>query len=268
VDRPEVLGLSVHDAGEASGEQLRAAQTNLELQALGVAQAGRGGTLRGGGLGARGQERGAVQKLAVREQSGAVFGLGAHSLRKEWRGSRPGGGSGRLRRSRGGGVSGDRGRSHSHRPGSGGVPTRTGERFSEVANRGSRFQYKASSGRVGSLVAPPDVVISGLAGFRLGATPHVNVDGSRCNCRSDDGDRELVQLNRRNAGNSAAGQTGCRARPTEKYESATGIRAGDRPPETAGARSRADCGYKQVDVTVEQLAEFSFDQSRGLTARR
>ena len=86
VDRPEVLGLSVHDAGEASGEQLRAGQTNLELQALGVAQAGRRRALRDGGLRARGQERGAAQKLAVREQSGAMFGLGAHSLREEWRG--------------------------------------------------------------------------------------------------------------------------------------------------------------------------------------
>ena len=197
-----------------------------------------------------------------------MFSLGEHSLREEWRGSRPGGRSRKLCRGRGGGRSGDRERSRSHRPGSRGRPARTGERFSEVTNRGCRFQYKASSGRVGSLVAPPDVVISGLAGFRLGATPHVNVDGGRCNRRSDDGDRELVQLNRRSAGNSAAGQTSCRARLTEGCESATGIRAGDRPPENARARSRADCGYKQVDVTAEQLAELSFDQSRGVTARR
>ena len=49
---------------------------------------------------------------------------------------------------------------------------------------------------MGSLVAPPDVVISGLAGFLLGATPHVDVDRSGSNRRSDDVGRELVQLNK------------------------------------------------------------------------
>jgi hypothetical protein len=194
VDRPESLSLGIHDACEAGSEQLRVAQADLVIQALGVGQEDGGGTLRDGGLGTRGRVREAIQKLTVREQSGSMFSLGESCLREGWKRNRPSGRAGRLCGGRGVGRSGDRERSRAHRPRSSDSPVRASKRISEVTDRSSRFQDKAGCRLVGSLVTPPDAVIPGLAGFLLGTTPHVDLAGGGGDRRSDSAGRELVRL--------------------------------------------------------------------------
>ena len=136
VDRPEGLGLGVHDAGEAEGEPLRVAQTDLVVQALGVGQEGCGGAIRGGVFETRGRVRVASQERAVCDQGGSVLGLGEGCLREGGGKDQPGDRTGRGCGGRGDGRSGDRERGRAHRARGSGGPARAVKRFSEVAARG------------------------------------------------------------------------------------------------------------------------------------